>query len=283
VVSTNQEAERIWGSSCWSSMIVGERDPRAGRPVNGQPYRVDQWPLARALRQGETISGEKMEVLREGGKSIVVNVNATPIRDSAGKVIAAVSVYDDMSGEEELRRQKEQFLSAAAHDLKTPLTGIQGLVQLLQRQVRRLNIPEEDRLVANLVAVESSTKKMTGLVEELLDVSRLEAAGTLQLSRRDVDLIALARRVLHDQQPMTIRHELTIETSLDRVNGTWDETRLERVITNMVSNAIKYSPNGGKVAVRLSKEIDGGRSWALRAVTEQWVAIRGSCSSALST
>src|SRR6185437_8322455 len=91
-------------------------------------------PLVRALRRGEVVTGEHIEIERPDGGRAHLSVNAAPIRDESSDIVAAVAVFDDVSGEEELRRQKEQFLAAAAHDLKTPLTSIRGLVQVLERQ-----------------------------------------------------------------------------------------------------------------------------------------------------
>lgn len=273
VILRNQQAERFWGSDVWECIEVGHKDPRRGVWLNGDSLTPGDSSLARALRYGETASGQKMEAIRDDGSRIFLSVNAAPIRDDSGKIVAAVSVYDDVSDEEELRRQKEEFLAAAAHDLKTPLTGIQGLVQLVQRQLRRLNLAEAPRLLDNLGAVESSTRKMTGLVEELLDVSRLEHAGRLQLSRHETDLVAVASRVLRDQQPATIHHELVLETTQPQLIGAWDESRLERALTNLVTNAIKYSPNGGRVIVDIHHEERDGKDWAVMSVTDPGIGI----------
>src|SRR5581483_268245 len=163
-----------------------------------------------------------------------------PIVDASGSTVAAVSVYDDVSNEVALRRQRDHFLSAAAHDLKTPLTSIQGLVQLLQRQLGHAELPHE-RVASTLRGIESSTRKMTGLIDELLDISRLEIVGELSLNRRDIDLVDLARRIVEDQSSHGQEHTIQLQAPDQPIVGHWDEVRIERALLNLVGNAIKYS------------------------------------------
>jgi PAS domain S-box-containing protein len=140
----NREADRVYGGAL-EGLRAGVQDNRVGFRPSGRQYTPDEWPLARALSNGEVITSERIEVQRPDGGRSILSINAAPLRDPSGAIVAAVAVFDDVSGEEELRRQKEQFLAAAAHDLKTPITSIRGLVQLLQRQLGRLDLPQPIR------------------------------------------------------------------------------------------------------------------------------------------
>ncbi|MBV8083593.1 MAG: GAF domain-containing protein, partial [Chloroflexi bacterium] len=238
----NRQAEQLFGSAV-SSLGSGRGDvPRALR-ADRTAYSAEAWPLARAL-QGETINGERIEVEREDGGRSHLAINAAPIRDERGLVIAAVAVFDDVSAEEELRRQKDQFLAAAAHDLRTPLTSIRGLAQLLERQISRLDIAQPERVLASLGGIGVGTHKMASLIDEMLDMSRLDAGHMLSLNRADMDLVELSKTVLEAQRGNAPQHRLEFQTDVERLSGRWDESRLERVVSNLVQNAIKYSPEG---------------------------------------
>jgi signal transduction histidine kinase len=162
---------------------------------------------------------------------------------------------------QELDRLKSRFLSMASHELKTPLTSISGLAQvLLRRMRRRLELgrpdehewPEEQKAhVDRLELLNSQTARLGRLVDELLDVSRIES-GKLEFQWAPVDLAQLAREVADRLQMMTNQH--TIEVDLDGAIGSAvpaDRDHLEQVLDNLITNAIKFSPDGGSILVRV--------------------------------
>jgi len=153
-------------------------------------------------------------------------------------------------------RVRDDFLAAASHDLKNPLAAISGTVQVLARtRARRGTIPEE-RLEQALDSIGAATLQMTRQIDELLDVARLRLGQGLTLDRRPTDLVALARRGVESFQYTTERHRLRLEVQGagddGRIVGAWDAARLERVVDNLLANAIKYSPNGGEVGVTIT-------------------------------
>ncbi|MBV8084692.1 MAG: GAF domain-containing protein [Chloroflexi bacterium] len=266
----NHQAEALFGRGLLE-LRVGAEDIREARRPGGERYEPEEWPITRALLKGELVSGEHVVVDRPDGGLSCLSVNAAPIRDEAGKIVAAVAVFDDVSGEEELRQQKEQFLAAAAHDLKTPLTAIRGLVQVLERQLRRSGAAQVERIEPMLTGVQTATRKMASLVDELLDVSRLDAIGQLTLNRSDSDLLEIARDVLDAQRPAAPEHTLELTGGAQGIVGWWDGPRLERALSNLVGNAIKYSPDGGTVRVAVSLDDDG--RCAVVAVSDQGIGI----------
>jgi signal transduction histidine kinase len=162
---------------------------------------------------------------------------------------------------------RDEFLSVAAHELKTPLTSLRGFAQLLSMQMENGQAPEPRRLAKALDAIERQSEKLSVLVSQLLDVSRLQA-GRLVLERKRTDVTALARHVLEAAAPRTRGHVLRLHAPR-AVTGHVDPIRLEQVITNLVDNAIKYSPAGGPVGVRVS-----ARGAAIRiAVTDTGIGI----------
>jgi signal transduction histidine kinase len=275
IILHNRLAEEQFGTSVWANFRAGRLDPRSGVHAGGEAYAAEEWPLARALLHGEVVSSERIELARADGGATTLNVSAAPITDPSGKIVAAVAVYDDVSNEVALRRQRDEFLSAAAHDLKTPLTGIRGLVQLLARQLGRTDISQA-RIANTLRGIESGTRKMTGLIDELLDISRLETVGELSLSRRAIDLVELTRRVIDDQTRYGQEHAIVVDAPVEAIIGHWDEARLERAIVNLLGNAIKYSPRASDVEVTIREAEINGEKWAVLSVTDHGIGIPAS-------
>jgi signal transduction histidine kinase len=151
---------------------------------------------------------------------------------------------------QEAVQRRDEFLSSVAHDLKSPLGTIRAGAQLLQRRALQAGTPD----AKHLAAIEATVTRMARMVDELLDVARLQLGQPLELSRRPTDLAALAQRMAAEQQA-TARHRLQVEAPAPVV-GCWDAVMLERVLANLLSNAVKYSPAGGDVLVTVSREAD---------------------------
>ncbi|MBI3965422.1 MAG: PAS domain S-box protein [Chloroflexi bacterium] len=242
--------------------------------LDGTPYELEQMPLQRSVLFGEVVRGEQM-IIRNGvrDEEVPVLVNSAPIRSTTGTIMGAVVVFQDITAIKDLERTRDEFLSSASHDLKTPLTTIRGLAQLAQRQVSRIDSPEAERVAERLAAIVEATSRMTNLINELLDVARIQMGRPLDLSRRPTDLVALARRVVEAHQPTTDRHRLFVQSKIPELVGVWDDARLERVLGNLVSNSIKYSPNGGEVVVTIGAAQDGNEPCAVISVRDQGLGI----------
>jgi signal transduction histidine kinase len=168
----------------------------------------------------------------------------------------------------ELDRLKSRFLSMASHELKTPLTSISGLSQVLLRRMRRRleqgplideEWGDEQRgHVERLELLNSQTARLGRLIDELLDVSRIES-GKLDFHWTSVDLAALVREVAARLQLTTVEHRIHVD--VDGVSGAdpvvADRDHLEQVLDNLVANAIKFSPAGGTIRVAVRSASDG--------------------------
>ncbi len=156
----------------------------------------------------------------------------------------------------EANRLKDEFLSIASHELKTPMTTIQGYVQVLRRRASQEYV-DRTALIRVVDVINDQTKRMNRLVDELLDVSRIEA-GRLEVRHEVVDLEELLTQVVEQQQMtserITIRLRVAEDAAHLRVMG--DEARLQQVVLNLLSNALKYSPDKGSVTVALQHEAD---------------------------
>jgi PAS domain S-box-containing protein len=167
-------------------------------------------------------------------------------------------------------RMRDQLVASVSHDLKNPLTAISGQVQVLQLLANRGHeeLPPE-RLLGSLDAISGTAKRMTTLINELLDAVHLHAGLPIQLRRRPTDLANLAQLVVTNHQQATENHSLRFDATQPGPVGEWDPERLERVLDNIVANAIKYSPDGGDILVEVARD----RGWGVLSVQDQGVGI----------
>jgi len=164
---------------------------------------------------------------------------------------------------------REQFLGVASHELKTPLTVLKGYALLLERKVQRntLNPADLPAIVGQLV---THSRRLEALVNDLLETSRIQR-GRLELRREQADLTAVTREVLERiAQGIDRRetHRFQVEAE-SPILGWFDPSRIDQVLTNLLGNAIKYSPDGGDIRVVLRTQ-DG---WAELAITDQGIGI----------
>ncbi len=173
------------------------------------------------------------------------------LADQAGVVLESRTLIDDAArvrAAEQATRLKDDFLSAAAHDLKNPLAALVGQAQLLERRVRR--DPSAPAPVDNIASIVAEAQRLRELVVSLLDPSRVEG-GIAAASRARTDLVGLARRSC--ERWSTERHPCVVDASAS-VHGEFDVTRVGQLIDNLIENAIKYSPDGGEIRVRVWSE-----------------------------
>ncbi|GCE27295.1 hypothetical protein KDA_27790 [Dictyobacter alpinus] len=235
---------------------------------HGVPLPEELWPARRALR-GEVITSENapdITFFTMDGREIQADITGAPLRDSYGNVIGAVIVLHDITQRKRLEmryvednRRMDEFLSIASHELRTPMTTINGNIQLAMRRVRGLSRPEggppdyEDKLalIQELLSrAERQVRIQNRLVSDLLDVSRIQA-NRLELNIAECDLAAITREAVEDQRFSVPRrtillHNVSPELSIP-IQA--DADRIGQVITNFLTNALKYSDEDTTVDV----------------------------------
>jgi signal transduction histidine kinase len=162
---------------------------------------------------------------------------------------------------------RDQFLSIAAHELKTPLTVLLGNAQAMERRARRdEQLPEREVRAVHLM--HEQAKRLNRMIAALLDISRLEQ-GRLSIERAPLDLQALVRRVVDEVQPGLTVHTVEYLASDEPIIVEGDELRLEQVLQNLIGNAVKYSVQGGIVQVQVARQAD----WACMRVMDHGMGI----------
>lgn len=247
LVLANQAAEELVGGSL-PEIVLGSLEFQT---AEGLPIPADENPLAVTLSTGQGRFGENLVLARADGTLVRVLANHVPVRDSAGRVVGAVSVLQDVAQLQALDQAKDEFLSITAHELRNPLTSLHGNLQLMLRRMQGDPDREDDR--KRLESILAQSDRLGRLVSRLLDVSRAEM-GRLDLALAETDAVAVVRRTVDAARGLSTAHNLHV-VAPGEVVVVWDEVRIEQVLTNLVSNAIKYSP-GGTVQVTVEETED---------------------------
>jgi PAS domain S-box-containing protein len=162
---------------------------------------------------------------------------------------------------------RDEFMSIAAHELSTPITSLRGFAQVLLRRLSKDGTADLTRLQHGLEQIEQQSVKLTTLISQLLDVSRLQA-GRLSLNMQPSDLIALVKSVRDTVQNTTHKHRLSLHAP-DSVPIVMDALRMEQVLINLITNAVKYSPHGGEIEI----EVDLQPEAILVSITDHGIGI----------
>jgi signal transduction histidine kinase/CHASE3 domain sensor protein len=187
--------------------------------------------------------GGAVDLLTRYGRKVPVAVSSAPILDPRSRVVGGVDVVRDVSREREIDEVKSALISTVSHELRTPLTLIHGFAELLV--LRDMSV-ERQRTAAEEIL--EASRRLARLIDDLLSVSRMES-GRLVLDPRPLDLAAVVERILSPFRAMADRHTLRAKLpgALPVLWG--DPDKVEQILTNLVGNAIKYSPEGGEVLV----------------------------------
>lgn|GEM_PF-2011179 len=263
IVLCNQQLEQILGLTFPANSIL-EYDQYRGYHPDGRRYEPEEWPLYRVVTKGETIQGEEITYVRDDGTSIILRVNAAPIYNTRGEIIAGVTVLDDITRRKQFDTRKDTFISMAGHELKTPLAALKGYSQLLQRRLKRQNDEQAKQFINK---IEAQTTRLHRLIDDLLDLSKIQS-GRLELHTQDLMLDILVHEVVDNIQMTTQSHTLRIEGKTDAIiHG--DRDRLGQVFTNLLTNALKYSPDADTIIIHLRTE----NKWAVVSVQDFGIGI----------
>lgn len=189
----------------------------------------------------------ELKLRRKDGSVVPVEARAAIVELPDGLVY--LSAIRDITERNHLERLQRDFMAMVTHDLRTPLTSIKGWSQMLRRR------HDDARTQRTIERVLAQVDQMERLINDLADLLRDEA-GELRLRLEPVDLAEAARRQVAFAREQTDHHDIRLETPEASVVGDWDRRRVEQVCQNLLMNALKYSPDGGDVTVRV-EVVDG--------------------------
>jgi signal transduction histidine kinase len=232
----------------------------ADSPWHGlDPVFLDRYPLMDSLSVPMLARTAKIGVLslgRFGSRALQFTDSDRKLSDDlAARVALAVEnarLYENAQTAIELR---DNFLTIAAHELKTPMTTILGYSQLLSYQLEHDLPPDPAPVRRSAHMIEDRIRHLARLVEQILDVSRL-VASRLQLNPHDTDLVGMIRDLVAGLESRHGSHEFRVHLRHERLLAEVDPIRLKQVMANLIDNAVRYSPDGGPIDITVEQEQD---------------------------
>ncbi len=188
-------------------------------------------------------------LIKKDGEKVAVSDSSAPIRDKDNNIIACVVVFRDVSQEREVEKIKSEFVSVVSHQLKTPLTGIKWMSELLlEDDFGKVN-DEQKEFINNIY---SSNQRMIKLVKDLLDVSHIETGRKFEINKKKVDIVKIVTQVLIDNAQLAKEKKVKIIKCAGAPAKLYmkvDSSKVEQVFSNLINNAIKYSKQGGQIKI----------------------------------
>jgi two-component system sensor histidine kinase VicK len=221
---------------------------------DGSPMPLELCTVERALATQPPGTPVEDVFWRKDGTPVPVRLLFTEAESATGER-GTIAVVHDLTPEREQERQRDAFVAAASHELRTPLTSVLGFAELLK--VRPV---EEAQWRSWATSIFEDASLMSAIVTDMLDVARLQK-GELRLRVEPTDLLTAAREMV-EALPAPARARVTVEGEAGLLAQV-DRHKLRQVLTNLVENALKYSPDGGQVSVRLLDAVEG----------EAWVCV----------
>jgi PAS domain S-box-containing protein len=239
------------------TMRIGDLapDPDAARAIFAKLEEVAEWR-------------DESQVRRRDGTVVPVEVWSRRLDLAAGPI--GIAVLRDISERLATEQVREEVLAAISHDLRSPLGSIKLHAQALQRLVRRGGAVDPARLDDSLSAIDAMSTRVAFLLEDIVDVARARGGEGIAFSPQPTDLVELVQRCAAESGAATGR-AIVIETQATPLVGQWDPRAIERVVLNLLNNALKYSPHGGDVVARVTESDDG--AWASLTVDDEGIGI----------
>jgi two-component system, OmpR family, phosphate regulon sensor histidine kinase PhoR len=229
VVLANEAARRMLGRAGSPSSMAGYR-------LEGTPYDGD-WPALRSLRSGEVVIGERVRIVRPDSEHAIVEINSGPIRDAAGRTVAAVSVFRDVTRDEQREQAEHEFVSNAAHELRTPLAAIVGAVEVLQAGAKE-DPTERDRFLAHL---ERQCRRLEQLTTALLTLARVQT----QDEAPRLEIVELSPLLTEIAQSLNPAPRVAVEVDCPKEAAVFaNRVLLEEALVNLAMNAMKFTLRG---------------------------------------
>jgi PAS domain S-box-containing protein len=265
ITSWNAAAERMYGYS--AQEIVGQ-----SVTLLFPPDRSDEFTqIMERIRLGERVDHYETTRVRKDGSFLSVSVTVSPIKESSGTIIGASTIARDISKRKELEQQREAFVGLVTHELKNPLAALQGNIQLAQRLLTRLLSQaeqleeEQQRMLEDVLTMlgrsHQPLRVQQRLINDLLDLSHIQE-DKVELRLAVCNLVGLVYETVQDHQAAHPSRLITLDLpEQDPILVYADRDRLQQVLSNYVTNALKFSPASEPVQVGMAMEAEAVRVW----------------------
>jgi PAS domain S-box-containing protein len=248
VILINQAAEHLLGISFRSACGLPVAKALQGKPFANQLCQ---------LLTGHS-DQESLEILfpdHESDKLLTILVHTSTVSRKSGDPGGTVAVIRDVTRERELDQNKNEFIATAAHELRTPLTTIYGYAELLSNEDDLAPFTVEQRR-EYLNYILSKSEELEHIIDELLDLGRIETGRMIVLDKRRCEMTAMVKEIVKHYEQESTRHQFDVCCPVDCLDMEIDPAKIQRVFDNLLSNAIKYSPLGGIIHIE-GKMTDG--------------------------
>lgn len=272
VVEEKQELEQVI-ESVYSGLILVSKDGRivqmnafaremfdvqnASSPTGTYMELIDA-PNARDLIERsikcDEEFAEELTIHSHAGEKIY-QAQTTMVRDEKGQQAGVVIVFNDITEIRSIERMKTAFVSTVSHELKSPLTSIKGFISTLLADED--GYYDKDTVHGFYQIIDRECERLIRMINDLLNVSRIEAGHALDLNPEPVDLLPLMEKVIMVQRSYTEKHNFKLEVEDDLPIIVADEDKIDQILTNLTNNAIKYSPGGGNITIAANRDGKG--------------------------
>jgi PAS domain S-box-containing protein len=239
VLIVDARTRRLLASNASAHVILGEPaiDGRHGYRADGARYGVGEWPVERSLANGETVNAERIVLSQPDGSAITIEVSSAPVHDGAGTLIAAVSVFQDITARDRREAAEREFVANAAHELRTPLAAIAGAIEVLQSGAKEE--PEErERFLGH---IERESQRLQRRVRALLTLARAQTATEAP----KLEVVPLCELVTETVESLEPQPRVPVEIGCPpELAALANRDLLERVVANLVANAAQYTSEG---------------------------------------
>jgi PAS domain S-box-containing protein len=242
ITSFNRRAEELTGYS------ASEAIKRPCYEILQSSRCEKDCPLQMVQSSVDSATGLEAQFFNRFGEQIPVRIGVAAIENEDKSFVGYLEVIENISRQKRMEREKNNFISMVAHDMKSPLTAIGGLIRRLQKEQACKN---DEKLLEYLKVISDADERLVSLVQEFLEYSRLES-GQLKLTLSETDIVNVLQKTIDAYRPRAEEEKIRLFCDWHSpVPIKVDAERLRRVFTNLLDNALKYSSENGEVTIRV--------------------------------